>query len=66
MSTFPDKVDPFSLSRTHARARTHTHTHTRDHYIEMQAARCIQQWWRYEVVGYHLDPARALAKKVHT
>jgi hypothetical protein len=29
----------------------------------IQAAQCIQQWWRIEIVGYHLDPARALAKR---
>lgn len=31
--------------------------------VLIQAAQCIQQWWRIEIIGYHLDPARALAKR---
>ena len=34
----------------------------RDHYIRSQAAMCIQQWFRIEILGFHLDPARAAAK----
>ena len=43
--------------------RKEEYLNDRDHYIRSQAAVCIQQWFRLEVLGFHLDPFRAADKK---
>jgi hypothetical protein len=43
--------------------RKEVYLNDRDHYIRSQAAVCIQQWFRLEVLGFHLDPCRAADKK---
>ena len=43
--------------------RKEVYLHDRDHYIRSQAAVCIQQWFRLEILGFQLDPLRAADKK---
>jgi len=43
--------------------RKEVYLNDRDHYIRSQAAVCIQQWFRLEILGFHLDPLRAADKK---